>query len=94
MMLLAATLSAATRTKSGPCIPIKYSILYNSYEPKDFYKNLKEQSSPFLVCADYTAKVRDGCRGLLSSPEKALARFQRDSGGQFERTAVVVSAVL
>lgn len=30
----------------------------------------------------------------MSSPENAMTSFLRDSGGQFERTAVVVSAVL
>lgn len=40
MMLLAATLSAATRTKSCPWIPIKYSIMYITYELKSLYNTV------------------------------------------------------
>lgn len=54
MMLLAAILSEATRTKSDPCIPIKYSILQNSYEMWLFKNDLRGNTSPFASSEQIT----------------------------------------
>lgn len=95
MMLLAAILSAATRTKSGPCIPIKYSILYNSWELE---QNVQYSETAHVyfprLCADYTAKVCDRWRRMLSSPENALSYILCDAGGQFEWIAAAAAVVL
>lgn len=59
IILLAATLSAATKTKSGPCMPIKYSIVQFLQNISDFPLHTPQASSPDTICY-YTAKVNHG----------------------------------
>lgn len=84
MMLLAATLSEATRTKSDPCMPIRYSILKNGYEMRLFKNNPERKHKSFrLLGADYTAKVCGGWSRFDVVTGSSSLALLCDAGGHF-----------
>lgn len=82
-MLLAATLSEATRTKSDPCIPIKYSILQNSSEMwlfKTIWEEIQAPSSPLSRL--HSKSLREMARLDVVTGSSSF-HLLSDAGGQF-----------